>query len=102
MLDYTDGPTMEDYGYIHEEGVPNLDDMRDQLKGVLEALYSTGDVHSMESCLDELCGLLDMTMNAGSPVMEKKGQSTMMNWYLGYQRAQLDQINWRESCSTAP
>ena len=101
-LDYDYDPTPEDSGYIHQDDLPNLDRVRDFIEGVKECLYKSGDVGMMESHLDEICHELGMKLNAGDPVIEKRGQRNMMTWYLGYQRAQIDQINWGRSCSARP
>jgi len=87
--------TPEDYGYIHQDDLPDLEGMRDWLQGVVEAMYKTGDVMEMERCLDELCHALDVPMVAADPAVEKKNQNRLMHWYLGYQRAQIDHMNHR-------
>lgn len=93
-LEYDYDLTPEDSGYVHEDNLPNLEHMRDHLKGVLEALYSTGDMKRMESCLEEICDQLGVPMGTGDAVVEKKSK---LSWYLGYQRCQLDQMNWSKS-----
>ena len=87
--------TPEDYGYIHEDNLPDLESLRDHVKGIMQAMYLTGDVAMMESCLDELCNELDLKINEGDPILEKKGERNMMTWYLGYQRATIDSMHGR-------
>jgi len=70
---YTTGP--EDYGYIHEDDVPDLDHCREMLEGILESIYKTGDIDKLEDCLDELCGAFDIQMIASHPVLTKRDGS---------------------------
>jgi len=87
-------PVPEDSGYIHKDDLPNLDRVRDFVEGLKECLYKSGDVGMMESHLDEICHELGMKLNAGDPVIEKKGRTDYMQFHLGYQRAQIDQITY--------
>lgn len=50
----------------------DLNSLRDHVQGVLHELYVNGDAFMMESCLDEICHQLGMTIPMGDPVMEKK------------------------------
>lgn len=58
-----------DYGWIREDDIPDLDGVKDFLKGVLEAVYVTGNVEELENCLDEICSQFDLKLPAGNPVM---------------------------------
>jgi hypothetical protein len=64
--------------------------VRSNIKEIVKAMYLTGDVAYMESCLDEVCHELDIEINKGDPVLECKGERNLMTWYLGYQRAVID------------
>jgi hypothetical protein len=44
----------------------------------------------MESCLDEVCTELEMKINPGEPILEKKGMRDLMTFHNGYQRATID------------
>jgi hypothetical protein len=91
MLDYTDGPTMGDYGYIHEDSLPDLDNMQDHLQGVVEAFYKTGDIAAIENGLDELCHALgvELTPNA-QPAVEKRKLRGLMLWHIDNQKQIMD------------
>lgn len=65
------------------------------LKGLLVALYETGDVNALEWHLEEICHSLDVTIPTEGLVLEKKNQNRMKHWYLGYQRALEDQFAGR-------
>jgi hypothetical protein len=82
--------TPEDSGYIHESNLPNIQRIQDSLKVLMQCMYGSGDVAMMESCLDEICDEVDMKINPGTPVLEKKQKSNMLTWHLGYQRAMID------------
>lgn len=84
--------TPEDHGYIHQDALPDVAGMRDWLTGVVEAMYKTGDVMEMERCLDELCHELNVPMIAADPAVETKNKNRKMHWYLGYQRATIEQM----------
>lgn len=85
--------TPADYGWVHEDDLPDFDHCKDMLQGCLEALYKSGDVAKLEDCLEELCHQLDVKFELGTPELEKTGRRDLMQWYLGYQRATMDQMN---------
>jgi|TARA_R110000868_G_C10970190_1_gene769683 hypothetical protein len=58
MIDHSDCPS--DHGYFHESELPDLDHLTDHVKGILEAIYSTGDCAQLERCLEEVCGELNI------------------------------------------
>lgn len=82
-------PTPE--GWVREEELPNFNDTRDYLQGIMEALYKDGNVEKLEDCLEELCGLYDVEFKLGVPQLEKKNENQLMHWYLDYQRASIEQ-----------
>ena len=63
---------LDPFTHDDEPEYTNLDHLRDHLQGVLDALYVSGDAYAMESCLDELCHQLGVTIPMGDPVMERK------------------------------
>lgn len=93
--DYT--PTPEDDGYYHQDDLPDFDSCEDFLKGIIEAVYVTGDIKDLENCLDELTAQFsnqfDIKLPESEPILEKKNKNRLMHWYLGYQRAHIDQMN---------
>jgi len=52
--------TPEDYGYTHENDMPDIETAKDYVQGIVESLYETGDVEPLDSMLDELCHALGM------------------------------------------
>jgi hypothetical protein len=82
--------TPEDFGYVHQDQIPSIERIQDNLKVLMQCMYGSGDVAMMESCLDEICDEVGMKINPGTPVIEKKQQSDTLTWYLGYQRALID------------
>lgn len=85
---------MESFGYVHVDKLPDYDRLRDQIQGIIEAMYQTGEVMRLESCLDEICRELGINIHPGDPILEKKTEREMQ-WYLGYQQAQIDRMNGR-------
>ena len=58
MIDKDLEPPVEFPGYeiyLNLRGIPNIDRLRDFTAGIHDALYSTGSVDELESCLEELC-----------------------------------------------
>ena len=74
-------------GWIREEDIPSINDTRDFLQGIIEALYETGDVYKLEGALDELCCLYDMQLPSKQPKLQGKRDLALMDWYLEYQKA---------------
>jgi len=90
MLEYLIDPdpiekTPEDYGYIHEDDLPDIDFIKDQMRSIIQSVYITGDVMRLESSLDEVCHELNMKIHQGAPVLYKK-QPTTLGAYIEYQR----------------
>ena len=83
--------TPADYGWVHEDDLPNFEHVKDMLQGMMECLYKTGDVSQLEDCLDELCHQFDLKLMAGSPVLHKKSDelsSNLFNLGIALSRAQ--------------
>ena len=78
----------------YEETASNkkIDEVRDFVEGILETVYLTGDVEILEHCLTELCGILEIENTYTEVKLERKDKNRMMHWYLGYQRATMDQM----------
>lgn len=76
--------TPADYGWIHEDDVPDLELCQEMVERVIEAVYTTGDVDALEGFIDELAGLFDVKMPKTDPVLEKKGSvrvdRTLESW----------------------
>ena len=73
-----------DNGYIHEDDTPNEDHCKEMLKGIIEALYTTGNTASLEDCLDELANQFDMKIPETEPVLERSASirkiRTLNSW----------------------
>lgn len=65
---YEDG-CAEDHGYVHEDDLPDFDKIKDHLRGVVESVYESGNLDSLEHCLEELCHQFDMHVPAKDPVI---------------------------------
>lgn len=97
--------TPADYGWIHKDDVPDLDHCMDMLKGILEAVYVTGNVEELENCLDELSGQFDLKLPAGAPVLcrkpieisdkNKKFSEKLFDFGVALSRAQASQVATR-------
>ena len=85
--------TPEDFGYTHQDNLPNITRIQDNLKVLMQCMYGSGDVAMMESCIDEICGEVGIKINPGEPVVEMKKLNDMLSWHNGYQRAIIDQQN---------
>ena len=86
VMDYTED-------FIYRKEVPNLTHLKDHLRGIADAFYKTGNIHSLENSLDECFHVLGMKLDQEcQPVLEKKGFTDLMQWYIGYQYAQKDQL----------
>lgn len=94
-----DPPTPADYGWVREEDIPDLDSIKDFIKGVIEAVYVTGDVEELENCLDELCGQFDLKLPAGQPVVINRQSTDFSNKLFAFgaalSRAQANQLATR-------
>jgi hypothetical protein len=68
----------------------DTDHLREHVQGIVEAVYVSGDVMKLESCLDEVCYELGVNINQGIPAIQKKKTFDLMQQHLGYQRAMID------------
>lgn len=85
-MDYEDTIDFaREHGYVHESELPNFDLIKDHLTGIIEAVYETGDVAMLESCLDEVCHQFDIKITDKQPKIQKK-QIPLMEWYLDVQK----------------
>lgn len=82
----------DDLGYMRKEDVFNFEGARHFLEGIVKAVYETGDVYMLEHCLDELCYIMDVEQSDKDPQIEKKNENRLMHFYLGYQRAHIEQM----------
>ncbi len=89
-------PTPADYGWVHEDDLPDLDHAKDMLEGVLEALYVSGDVEKLEDCLDELTGCFELKLPATAPLLEKKGMNlNLLSAFAGYTKQYAEALTKR-------
>lgn len=94
-----DPVTPADYGWVHEDDVPDLDHCKDMLQGIIEAFYQTGSVEELENCLDEICGQFDLKLPAGQPVLINRPSQNFSEKLFAFgtalSRAQADQLATR-------
>jgi len=76
--DFIDSP--EEHGYIHESEVPDISDAKDAIRGLIEAIYITGDVSHLEDSLHELCSALDIPFQMGTAKMQTKPTNWTRNF----------------------
>lgn len=87
-------PSPHEDGWIHEDDLPNFNDTRDFLVGVIECVYETGDIEKLEGMLDELCYQFGVPMPKTKPIIEMQKKSELMDWYLKFQKKEIEkQIN---------
>ena len=68
-------------GYIHESELPDFAQIKEHLKGIIEAVYETGDVAMLESCLDEVCHQFDIKLKNEIPKIQRK-ELKLVDWYV--------------------
>lgn len=85
----------EDFGYISEDELPNFDETQQFLSGIQEALYKTGDVETLEHCLEELCAQFKTPFNPGDMKFASQKTRDLQQWFLGYQAASRDEHTGR-------
>lgn len=75
-----------DYGWIHEDDVPDLDACRGFIEVLIKSVYEVGNIEILEDALDELAAQFDVKMpdNDTQPILEKKGSvrtdRTLESW----------------------
>lgn len=95
MIEVSNADRLTDAGYIHETELPDLDRVCDRLEGVLEAVYETGDIISLESNLEELCHALDVPMKKVDPLLETSAVFDALREHIEYQRKVIDEFKGR-------
>lgn len=83
-----------DNGWFHKDDY-NVDDARDSLMNLLEALYVTGDVEDLETEVGNLTKYLNVFDDYTDLKFVPKHRHDIFQWYLGYQRATIE--NMREA-----
>lgn len=82
MAYYVEPENPADFGWVHEDDLPDLDHCKDMLEGIIAALYKTGSIESLEDCLDELTSQFDLKIPETAPVLGNKA-SVRTNRMLG-------------------
>lgn len=59
MLD-DDWMGWHDHGFIHEDEIPNLEHTREHVEALLDAVYHTGDINTIEERLEELAAQFEI------------------------------------------
>lgn len=88
-------PTPEDFGWIHEDNLPNLDLCKKTLNSAIEAVYFSGNIDQLENCLDELCAQFDLMLPARESALvrdPKKFSEKLFDFGVALSRAQAEQI----------
>jgi hypothetical protein len=82
-------PTPQDEGWIHEDELPDLEHAKNMLISVRNAIYDTGDIETLEDCLEELLACFELSIPKSEPRLEKKRSEYERNklyFYSGYQK----------------
>ena len=61
-----------DYGWVHEDELPDLEFGKSMMESLINSVYETGDVELLEDCLDELATLFNLRLPDKNPRIEKK------------------------------
>jgi hypothetical protein len=56
-------------GFIHEDDLPDLDFAKKMIKSVINAMYETGDIESLEDCLEELASCFQLKIPNKKPLL---------------------------------
>ena len=64
---YEDG--LREKGWLHEDEIPNMDEVRRILSEAVDAAYQTGDKETFELSIANLCHLFDVVMPSGEFVL---------------------------------
>jgi hypothetical protein len=67
-----DPPSPRDQGWVREDEIPDLTACEKFLKGILEAVFETGNIAKLEDFLDELCGQFGIPMVAKQSVLTRR------------------------------
>lgn len=90
--------TPEDFGYIHEDDMPDYENIKDMFTGVLEVIYKGRDVNDLDFLCEEICGALEIPMPSGPILVQHKQneeelrKQRMFQWFTGYTRAHAEFI----------
>lgn len=66
--------TPADYGWIHEDDLPDLDFVRYELANLVKAVYKTGNINDLEKSLEEICESLEVNYPDHAPAIAKQEQ----------------------------
>lgn len=71
----------QDYGWVREDEQPEKKTCVDMIEGLLEAVYVTGNVESIEFCLEELAYQYGINVPSSLPVIDsKKSKPSLRAW----------------------
>lgn len=70
----------QDSDWVRKDSLPDLEHIKDHLQGIIEAVYETGDVFSLEFCLDEICSQLGVEIKLDAPVLKKAEKQDVREW----------------------
>ena len=93
-------PSPEEFGYVHKNDMPDIEHCKDMITGMIESMYQTGDVASLESCLDELVHQFNMKLPTGDPVIEHKsttGSESGLSSWLRFNQQHNEQLRTQQN-----
>lgn len=61
----------EDYGYVHEEDLPDYENIKDHFIGLVEILYGRGDLSKLERPIEEIARELEVELPS-TPLMVRR------------------------------
>jgi hypothetical protein len=93
--------------FIHKNELPT-EQTKDFLEGIKDALYVTGDVESLENCVEELCALYEVKFEDKQLIFEirrralrtlindNEKQNLMLRDHIDEQRKMIDRLLGRD------
>jgi len=78
----------EEYYLFEEHGIEpqDIEDVKDFLAGLVEAVYETGDIGSIEGCLEELCHFFDVPFSDKTPKIQTRSSFLMIQTFTSLQK----------------
>lgn len=54
--------TPADFGWVHESDIPDIEECKKLLQTLIDAVYTTGNIQSIDSAIEDLASQLDVEM----------------------------------------
>lgn len=74
----------QDYGWVREDEQPNRAACEDMIHGLLEAVYTTGNVESIEFCLEELAYQYGIKVPSSLPAIDSKSKKPSLKAWVEF------------------